>query len=154
MYFSSGYATGYAQDKVKEVARKVADCLAKKPVGTCVVVRGTSGVSAGFAALMLQKFYLFLVRKGSENSHGCPIEGPGLVSLGDYYILDDLIDTGSTVAEIIRAVELAHEQNGVSWENIPRCHGIILYNTCRVIKSVPYESVGAPISYNIPVEVL
>ena len=88
MILSSGYATGYESGEVHKRAEWAADAIGKmmdETGATSVVVHGNSGVSCGFAALMLSPhldFNIVLLRKDNDNSHGAPIEGPDGHHLG------------------------------------------------------------------------
>ena len=93
MILGNGYATGYSADRVRlraEFAAKAITSLSSSTGATAVVVHGNSGVSCGFAALMVTDtpFNLVLLRKDNDNSHGAPIEGPDGHRLDKYLILD------------------------------------------------------------------
>ena len=56
MFLDNGYATGYTMERVEKRANFAAEAIAslsKTTGSTSVVVHGNSGVSCGFAALML-----------------------------------------------------------------------------------------------------
>ena len=78
MILSSGYATGYAAEEVHKRALWAANAIGKMMAetgATSVVVHGNSGVSCGFAALMLSAlaFNIALLRKDHANTHTAPI---------------------------------------------------------------------------------
>ncbi len=104
-----GYASKYAAQIVRQYASVAADNIQRRMRETgadTIVVQGTSGVSIGFAALMLHDFPLVMVRKPDENSHGSPVEGPRGHKVKRYIILDDFVDTGDTVRRIAAKLNL------------------------------------------------
>ena len=136
MILSNGYATGYTLRRVEErasFAAKAIEELRSQTGSTSVVVHGNSGVSCGFAALMLtaeQDFNLVLLRKDNDNSHGAPIEGPDGHRLGKYLILDDFVSSGATMNRIRDKIDTLWKQ--VSWSSPrPECVGIVLYGYHR-----------------------
>ena len=136
MILSNGYATGYTLRRVEErasFAAKAIEELRSQTGSTSVVVHGNSGVSCGFAALMLteeEDFNLVLLRKDNDNSHGAPIEGPDGHRLGKYLILDDFVSSGATMNRIRDKIDSLWEQ--VPWSSSrPECVGIVLYGYHR-----------------------
>lgn len=131
MRVESGYSTGYSQRNVKEHAEFIAQSLnfmIPKLDADSVVVHGNSGVSAGFATLMLTKFNLCLLRKDGDNSHGSPLEGPSGHKLNRYVILDDCIDTGKTMDRIYTKLNNLYAQlDKRDKGSPPECVGILLY---------------------------
>ena len=131
MILSGGYATQYKVDEVRKRAEYAARAINKMMAetgATSVVVHGNSGVSCGFAALMLSHadFNIVLLRKDNDNSHGAPIEGPEGHGLGRYLILDDFVATGATMNRIRDKIATLHQQYGQP-EHPPECVGIVLY---------------------------
>ena len=131
MILSSGYATQYKLAEVRERAEYAASAISDMVAetgATSVVVHGNSGVSCGFAALMLSAvdFNIVLLRKDNDNSHGSPIEGPQGHRLGPYIILDDFVATGATMNRIRAKIATLHQQYGQP-EYTPECVGIVLY---------------------------
>ena len=134
MILSNGYATGYAAKEVLRRALWVADAIkdmVAETGATSVVVHGNSGVSCGFAALVLSDFdfNIVLLRKDNDNSHGAPIEGPDGHHLGRYLILDDFVSSGQTMNRIRRKIgslslQRWHYEPG---EETPECVGVVLY---------------------------
>ena len=124
---SQGYASKYAAPIVRQYASIAADNIQLRMRETgadTVVVQGTSGVSIGFAALMLHDFPLVMVRKPDENSHGSPVEGPQHHEVKRYIILDDFVDTGETVRRIAAKLNLlAYNEGAVR----PECVGVLCY---------------------------
>ena len=141
MILSGGYATQYKLSEVRKHAEYAARAINKMMAetgATSVVVHGNSGVSCGFAALMLSPhadFNIVLLRKDNDNSHGAPIEGPSGHRLARYLILDDFVDTGTTMNRIRDKIAALHQQCG-SPEDTPECVGIVLYGYSR---SVSFE---------------
>ena len=132
MILSGGYATQYKMAEVRVRAEHAARAINKMMAetdATSVVVYGNSGVSCGFAALMLSPhadFNIVLLRKDNDNSHGAPIEGPEGHRLGRYLILDDFVATGTTMNRIRDKITALHQQYGLH-ENTPECVGVVLY---------------------------
>jgi len=132
MILSGGYATQYKRAEVRKRASYAARAISKMMAetgATSVVVHGNSGVSCGFAALMLsprEDFNIVLLRKDNDNSHGSPIEGPEGHRLGRYLILDDFVATGTTMNRIRDKIATLHQQYGLP-EDTPECVGIVLY---------------------------
>ena len=132
MILSGGYATQYKLSEVRfraEYAARAINKMMAETGATSVVVHGNSGVSCGFAALMLSPhadFNIVLVRKDNDNSHGSPIEGPEGHRLGRYLILDDFVATGATLNRIRGKIASLHQQQSVPYD-APECVGIVLY---------------------------
>ena len=134
MILTSGYATRYAADEVRMRALWAADAIGKMMAetgATSVVVHGNSGVSCGFAALMLSDwdFNIVLLRKDNDNSHGAPIEGPAGHHLRRYLILDDFIFSGRTLNRIRDKIGSLSLQcwRYLPGEEKPECVGVVLY---------------------------
>lgn len=131
MILSGGYATRYRMASVRKRAEYAARAINKMMAetgATSVVVHGNSGVSCGFAALMLSDvdFNIVLLRKDNDNSHGSPIEGPEGHFLERYLILDDFVSTGATMNRIRDKIIMLHKQSS-PFEAAPECVGIVLY---------------------------
>ena len=131
MILSGGYATRYRMAAVRLRAEYAASAINKMMAetgATSVVVHGNSGVSCGFAALMLSAvdFNIVLLRKDNDNSHGSPIEGPEGHFLERYLILDDFVSTGATMNRIRDKIIVLHKQANPA-EAAPECVGIVLY---------------------------
>ena len=131
MILSGGYATQYKMAEVRKRAKYAASAINNMMAetgATSVVVHGNSGVSCGFAALVLSHadFNIVLLRKDNDNSHGAPIEGPEGHRLGRYLILDDFVATGATMNRIRDKIATLHQQHG-QLGHPPECVGIVLY---------------------------
>lgn len=131
MILDKGYATGYSANLVRQRAKfaaKAITSLSRSTGATAVVVHGNSGVSCGFAALMVTDtpFNLVLLRKDNDNSHGSPIEGPDGHRLAKYLILDDFVSSGATMNRIRDKINILQAQ---WWSSSPKpeCVGIVLY---------------------------
>lgn len=136
MKLSDGYATHYTAECVRTRAQWAAYAINDMMVATgatSVVVHGNSGVSCGFAALMLSPhldFNIVLLRKDNDNSHGAPIEGPAGHSLGRYLILDDFVSSGSTLNRVRSNIATLYQQYlgcKSEPEDAPICVGVVLY---------------------------
>ena len=132
MILSGGYATRYKMAEVRRCAEQAASVISDMVAetgATSVVVHGNSGVSCGFAALMLSPhadFNIVLLRKDNDNSHGSPIEGPEGHFLERYLILDDFVSTGTTMNRIRDKIIMLHKQSNPA-EAAPECVGVVLY---------------------------
>lgn len=132
MILHDGYATQYKMAAVRKRAEYAARAINKMMAATgatSVVVHGNSGVSCGFAALMLSPradFNIVLLRKDNDNSHGSPIEGPEGHFLGRYLILDDFVSTGATMNRIRDKIAVLRNQSSQVGD-APECVGIVLY---------------------------
>ncbi len=135
-----GYASKYAAQIVRQYASVAADNIQRRMRETgadTIVVQGTSGVSIGFAALMLHDFPLVMVRKPDENSHGSPVEGPRGHKVKRYIILDDFVDTGETVRRIVAKLNLLADNEGAAR---PECVGVLCYKRDeQVWRDMPYD---------------
>ena len=132
MILSDGYATQYKLSEVRlraEYAARAINKMMAETGATSVVVHGNSGVSCGFAALMLSDldFNIVLLRKDNDNSHGAPIEGPEGHQLGRYLILDDFIVSGNTMNRIRNKIAILYRQHHSNGERAPQCVGVVLY---------------------------
>lgn len=131
MILNEGYATGYSANRVRgcaEFAAEAITSLTRSTGATSVVVHGNSGVSCGFAALMVTDtpFNLVLLRKDNDNSHGAPLEGPDGHRFDKYLILDDFVSSGATMNRIRDKINTLHAQGYWSSPR-PECAGIVLY---------------------------
>lgn len=106
--WDGGYSHAqYNTTNLRALARMVADALPdamRRHEADTIVVTGKSGHSIAFAALMLIDFPLVVVRKETDQSHGCTIEGPSGHMVNRYLILDDFVATGATIHRVIGAM--------------------------------------------------
>lgn len=115
---------------LKAKAQEIADRLPGLMLETgadAVVVTGKSGMSMGFATLMLIDFPLVVVRKGGELSHGNPVEGDGRTDIKKYLIMDDFICRGNTVVNIIKAMNEKADSCGYEPDDV-QCVGVLRYD--------------------------
>lgn len=139
---NDGYATRYTRDRVIQCAKALRGAIlaARREHGEdiAVVVRGNSGVSAAFAAMIYLDFPLILSRKPGENSHGGAIEGPYNFTLGKYIIADDFVSSGATIRSVLQSVA-AIASSRCDPSGIPQCVGLALYaSQTRGCTIVPY----------------
>lgn len=93
---------------------------------THIACSGTSGTSMSFILSVMLDIPVIYVRKKGEKSHGQRIECNGRNFIKSYLIVDDFVDTGSTVDYIInRIAEVAEDDKAI----IPKCAGVYLYDT-------------------------
>lgn len=93
-----------------------------------IAVRGVSGVSIGAAVSYYTGIPLVVVRKDSEQTHSNGTV-QGLYELcGDYVIVDDLIDSGTTVRAIARELRADSDAN--------KPLAVILYSDPRASSSI------------------
>lgn len=83
-----------------------------------IAVTGKSGMSVVFAAQMLDPFNFMVVRKETDQSHGCRFEGRNGHIVQRYAILDDFVSSGQTVRNMWEAIS---ENSGA------QCAAIIEY---------------------------
>jgi len=89
-----------------------------------IAVCGVSGLGIGpIVAFKLGKS-LCVVRKGEKAHSPYKVESEG--TMGQYIIIDDLIDSGTTVRKIIKAVREDANKYG---HNVRTCVGALLYDT-------------------------
>lgn len=106
-------------DQLESVVRYVCQVLERVEFDT-IVFRGFSGAIVGpIVALRMGKPWV-LVRKNQDASHSCNrIEG----SVGSaYVIIDDFIERGTTIREIVGAVYELYPHS--------RCVGAVLHDEC------------------------
>lgn len=98
-----------------------------------LAVRGTSGTAIGGAVSLVSDLPLVVVRKEDDNSHAKHygtvqgMRGTG----GLYIIVDDLVDSGTTVREIVAAIKRDHEHNSDSYTPT-ECIAVILYSADQI----------------------
>jgi orotate phosphoribosyltransferase len=131
MTFGSKYGYGWAGQTSGALASMLmagADAfteIQKKHSVDAVAFTGSSGCAIGFTLAVTHKIPLIYVRKDNEKSHGNKIECSYCGELRNYVIVDDFIDSGSTV-QLIAARVKAH---AISREiEVPTCVGILCYD--------------------------
>ena len=98
-----------------------------------LAVRGTSGTAIGGAVSLVSDLPLVVVRKEDDNSHAKHygtvqgMRGTG----GLYIIVDDLVDSGTTVREIAAAIKRDHESNSGGYAPT-ECIAVVLYSAGQI----------------------
>lgn len=112
---------------VIRISKQMIELKKKKPF--CgIVFRGHSGAALAYPLSARLKVPLICVRKLGEISHGRKIEGSS-VPIRRYIIIDDFIDTGKTINQLIEAIDRENRCNDASKYNEARCVGIVLYDS-------------------------
>lgn len=105
---------------VEVTARRVVEIVAESPFDV-IAFRGVSGAAMAFPLAHVLSLPIYCVRKHTENSHALST-GAGVFLNGKrYLIVDDFIDTGSTINTIVEHV------NEI-W-NDATCVGVLEYLT-------------------------
>lgn len=90
-----------------------------------IAVTGKSGMSVVFAAQMLDPFNFMVVRKETDQSHGCRFEGRNGHIVRRYAILDDFVSSGQTVRNMWEAISADSNVQCVAiieYTKAPRLH--------------------------------
>jgi orotate phosphoribosyltransferase len=128
MKFSSSYLT-LAHPDLRATVDRIVPVLIKlhrKLKFDAIAVRGVSGHSIGFPVSYITAIPLLVIRK-EQSSHGCMVQGSSCVDVKKYLILDDFIETGRTIDEMLRTViDYVYNRTG-SMDQVPKCVGIALY---------------------------
>ena len=117
-------------DKYGQLVDRIADqleALRKKQSFTGMVFCGLSGAALAYPLSACLHIPLICVRKKGENAHGFDVEGPQ-ANVRRYIIIDDFIETGATIKELIDAMDEQNKWNKPSKHNKVRCSGIVLYD--------------------------
>lgn len=122
-YSSRQYDSNRLRRTAQHLATELPRIMAETGADT-IAVTGKSGLSLAFATLMLIDFPLTVVRKRNEMSHGNQIEGKDSHRVRHYLILDDFVDSGATVRNIVSIVEERAEFSGCA---TPECVGVVTY---------------------------
>ncbi len=79
--------------------------LRKKLKFDAIAFTGSSGCAIGFNLAAMHNIPMIYVRKEGEKAHGASIEcNDGCLILKKYLIVDDFIDSGSTILNIINRI--------------------------------------------------
>ena len=116
-------------DEYGQLVDRIADqleALRKKQSFTGMVFRGTSGAAMAYPLSARLHIPLICVRKKGEDSHGFDVEGPQ-ANVRRYIIIDDFIETGTTIKALIDAMDNENKWDKPSKYNRTRCSGIVLY---------------------------
>lgn len=109
MIASSGYGwTDRGPKALKKLmikADKKFTKLIKKERIQAIAFSGSSGAALAFPLALRHELPVIYVRKAGEKSHGYDVEFNGEGSGLRYVIVDDFIDTGSTVERIYKKVQ-------------------------------------------------
>jgi orotate phosphoribosyltransferase-like protein len=127
---SSGY--GWTDKSPKEFSRviKQASTAFKKLRTTlqfdAIAFTGSSGAAIAFPLMVEHKIPIIYVRKPRESSHGGKIEYTSDIDISRYLIVDDFIDTGSTIKRVHADIaKWSKERQCLA----PECVGVFLYCT-------------------------
>ncbi len=115
-------------DALLDAADKLCKQIQKHaPTATAIAVRGMSGAVIGGLISAFSGLPLIIVRKDDDQRHGYyNVQGPRDF-VGDYVIVDDLIDSGLTIDKIM--LQINHETTAM-------CIGIFLYETSGVWRHI------------------
>lgn len=94
--------------------------LIKKEQIQAIAFSGSSGAALAFPLALKHELPVIYVRKAGEKSHGYNVEFNGTGSGLRYIIVDDFIDTGSTVERIYKKVQKE--------DKAMVCAGVFLYD--------------------------
>lgn len=114
-----------------------------------IAFRGASGAAMAYPISAQLNIPLIYVRKPRELSHGLSIEGTNK-NITKYIIVDDFIETGKTIKEIIKAIDKA--KNCYPELHCPiKCVGIVLYGESNryndFVGNFDYKDKKIPIYY-------
>lgn len=117
-------------DKHGELHMHIA-CTGKSGIAFCFALHAASDLA----------FDVLAVRKDGERAHGSSVEGGGNY-VYQYIIVDDFVDSGDTVRNLKKRIDLYAQSQG---EPSPTCLGFIEYNRLPGSPSARYahERVGA-----------
>lgn len=124
---SYGWTTYSVDDwtrRLQRIAVKI-ELLQETHKIDALALRGSSGMMAGAVLSVALQMPVIYVRKPGEYAHGGPVESNSREPIKSYLIVDDFIDSGSTIREIVDAIDRdAEEERSVA----PKCVGVLLYN--------------------------
>lgn len=109
---------------VDKIADKMITLQAEVPF-QAIAFRGASGAAMAYPISAQLNIPLIYVRKPREQSHGDNIEGTNR-EITKYIIVDDFIETGKTIKDIIKAIDDAADRYYDLHCPI-KCVGIVLY---------------------------
>lgn len=87
-----------------------------------IAFRGVSGAAVGFPLSYLLKKPIICLRKAGS-SH-CPYPYEGVVGVKSYIIVDDFVDTGKSIKDIVEMIEGQHR---ALRRKVPVCKAVVLY---------------------------
>lgn len=120
MLVTSYHETAFTRRRRKAAVSRIVKALKKYPKNVGLAFTGLSGTIVGTFAADRTGRQFAIVRKPGEESHGDTIEG---YTLNKYVIIDDFIETGSTILRIMRQLE----KYKLIDQRTPECVGILLY---------------------------
>jgi orotate phosphoribosyltransferase len=132
MRFGTAYLNlnpDHIRTKADSLAKQI-EALRRRVPFDAIAVRGVSGYSVGFPVSYITGIPLIVIRKGTERSHGQSIECDYHTDVKRYMILDDFIETGSTVEEILHKIDRVSNTEDRCRSSVdfsPECVGVILY---------------------------
>jgi adenine/guanine phosphoribosyltransferase-like PRPP-binding protein len=101
-YLARVFSPAWFKDTAREVCAVLRLILRNDPF-QAIAIRGQSGAAFGYIASYKLGIPVLAIRKDDEKSHGRSVEGPD--TLKRFVILDDLIDSGSTIRAIFDQVD-------------------------------------------------
>ena len=120
MILSEAYHRTFKTEELRRKVDQVVSMIRKwqeyEPQFTIshMVVTGISGQALAWPISYLTSMPVCVVRKDNENHHGLDIQGSGI--LGDFIIVDDLIDSGRTIERIIAKIWRNHNDQVDGWK--------------------------------------
>lgn len=128
------YSTTAFRARIKRLAADLPPIMAECNADF-IAVCGSSGIFAAAALQMLVETPICMVRKRGEDSHGGKIEGRDGHLYRRYIVLDDFIDSGSTLRHIYSSLPSA-ELTGVVCHSWASNHARQQRSVCRAASSL------------------
>ncbi len=97
------------QEKVDAAAKVIKNWIDEGNPITHIVAIGISGQSVAWPTAYKLGIPVCVVRKENDESHGSVLTGHG--ELGDYAIIDDMIDSGKTIRYVEQTIRKSHEKD-------------------------------------------
>ena len=127
-YGGYGWASGspaVLRDRIK-AALPSFERLRRKVKFDVIAFTGSSGACIAFTLAYETEIPLLYVRKPGEKSHGSRIESNAGKTVKKYLIVDDFIDSGDTIRNIVKRIDRACSMREV---NAPKPVGVFLFDT-------------------------
>ena len=125
---------------VDETAARIKNWMDGQEVKpTHIVATGSSGQAIAWPVSYKLGLPVCIVRKESEKSHAGNISGTG--DLGNYIIIDDLIDSGNTIRRVLKTINDVYAEKRkhadlYNWADPspiePKCAAIFLYQSGEI----------------------
>lgn len=112
---------------VKESAAVISNLRNQNPRIEALAATGHSGLLLMGALSHVLQMPQIAVRRGQRETQHNPHIVNGFLGCKGYLIVDDLIDTGATIARIRESINRAASKMGIQ---TPSCEGIFLYSDC------------------------